>query len=235
MQQPSFSENPICHVYNRGVEKRNAFLDKNDYTRFIHDLVDFNSLEPTLHPFSSPRILKSIDDFQSEQLKQPLVKILVFTLMPNHFHLLLQSVIENGIAKFMQKLGTGYTMYFNKKYERVGCLFQGTYKTITVIQEAHFIHLPFYIHANPLDNLLPQWREGKINNFKAAAEYLENYRWSSFRDYIGKTNYPAVTQREFLLEFFRGPQNYHKEFLRWLKAMDSIYTGYTDIDNFTLE
>ena len=140
--------------------------------------------------------------------------------MPNHFHLLLQPIGENSIPQFIQKLSTGYAMYFNKKHERVGSLFQGTYKSVRVVQEAHFTHLPYYIHLNPLDLITPEWREKEIKNYKRAMKFLENYRWSSFPDYIGKKNFPSVTQREFLQEFFGGPEQYKKDTIKWLKELD---------------
>ena len=120
----------------------------------------------------------------------------------------------------MQKLGTGYTMYFNKKHERVGSLFQGRFRAVLVEQEPHFIHLPYYIHCNPLDLRFPEWREGEIRDHKRAMRFLEDYKWSSFPDYIGKKNFPSVTQREFLREFFGGPKQYKKSTLGWLREMD---------------
>ena len=108
----------------------------------------------------------------------------------------------------MQKLGTGYTMYFNQKNKRVGGLFQGRFKAVLISEEAHFIHLPFYVHTNPLD----------LNyGGSTSIDYLENYRWSSFPDYIGKKNFPSVTSRGFLLEFFGGEKEYRKEMVKWLK------------------
>ncbi len=130
----------------------------------------------------------------------------------------------------MRKLGTGYTNYFNKKYNRAGSLFQGLFKAILVNRESHFIHLPFYIHVNPLDLIAPEWRKGEIKNIKKAINFLENYRWSSFLDYIGKNNFPSVTRREFLLEFFGGPEQYKKDILLWLKKRDV-----EEIKDLTLE
>ena len=213
MFRPQFIENQIYHIYNRGVEKRDIFLDKKDYFRFIHDLFEFNDENPSINSsyyFNSNSKTIEVKP-RSTRPRKLLVEILVFTLMPNHFHLLLRQKKENGISKFMQKLGTGYTMYFNQKYERVGSLFQGRFKAILVDRQAHFIHLPFYIHLNPLENY------GGSTSLISMMNFLENYRWSSFLDYIGKKNFPSVTSREFLLEFFKGSENYKKEIFKWLK------------------
>ena len=140
-----------------------------------------------------------------------LVEILAFTLMPNHFHFILQQKKENGIVKFMQKLGTGYAMYFNKKYKRVGGLFQGSYKAVLLENDAHFIYLPFYVHANPL-----KIYRG-LTSIDGMLDFLKDYRWSSFSDYIGIKNFPSITSRKFLLEFFGGSSEYLKEMKSFLK------------------
>lgn len=212
MQKPKLINNQIYHIYNRGVEKRKIFLDKQDYYRFIHDLYEFNDQNPVLnlnYYFNSrtmevePQYLK-----RAKRQRKLLVEILIFTLMPNHFHLLLRQVKNGGVEKFMQKLGTGYTMYFNKKYDRVGSLLQGRFKAVLVNQQKHFIHLPFYIHANPVE---------LFNQVGSTINFLENYKWSSFSDYIGKKNFPSVIQKDFLLKFFGGEKEYRKEINEWLK------------------
>ena len=212
MPKPSFVENQIYHIYNRGVEKRKIFLDDHDYLRFIHDLFEFNNQDSVFNVlyYFNPKSME-VEPQYFEKERKPrklLVEILLFTLMPNHFHLLLRQKKENGIVKFMQKLGTGYTMYFNQKNKRVGGLFQGRFKAVLISEEAHFIHLPFYVHTNPLD----------LNyGGSTSIDYLENYRWGSFPDYIGKKNFPSVTSRGFLLEFFGGEKEYRKEMVKWLK------------------
>lgn len=218
MKKPRFVENEIYHIYNRGVEKRSIFADKQDYLRFIHGLFEFNNKESivnTLHYFD-PKSME-INPFYIEKERKPrklLVEILIFALMPNHFHLLIKQKKENGIIKFMQKLGTGYTMYFNKKYQRVGGLFQGRFKAALINEEAHFIHLPFYIHANPLD--LFHYRGS--TSIMEIMRFLENYKWSSFPDYIGKKNFPSVTSRELFLEFFGGEKEYQKTIKNWFET-----------------
>jgi len=208
MKKPMFAEEQIYHIYNRGVEKRNVFLDDEDYLRFIHNLFEFNDATPVLNAgyYFDPKTINSEVQKERKQRKL-LVEILVFTLMPNHFHLLLRQQRANGIVRFMQKLGTGYTMYFNKKYDRVGGLFQGRFKAVLVDKEAHFIHLPCYIHTNPL-NL----------NYRGSTsiKFLESYKWSSFLDYIGKKNFPSVTNRTFILNVFGGEEGCRKYIEDWV-------------------
>ena len=122
----------------------------------------------------------------------------------------------------MRKIGVGYANYFNQKYQRSGALLQGRYKLILVKEEAHFIHLPYYIHFNPLDLKMPDWREGEIENYQNAIKFLESYRWSSHLDYLGKKNFPSVTQREFLLKIFGGSENYKRGIQNWLKEMNLV-------------
>ncbi len=202
MKKPVFVDGHIYHVYNRGVEKRDVFLNEGDYFRFVHHLYELNDSKPVrnVHYFLNHKTgnVESRKLFGTQE-RDVLVEIFVFTLMPNHFHLILRQVQENGIVRFMQKLGTGYTMYFNKKYERVGCLFQGPFKACHILEEAHLIHLPHYIHTNPLP---------LTNNGVNPIKYLENYKWSSFPDYIGIRNFPRVTEREFLLDIFGGEEKY---------------------------
>ena len=215
-QKPQFVDNEIYHIYNRGVEKRKIFLGGKDFLRFIHSLFEFNDKNPAVNVsyYFNPLSLKTEHQNIKEERRDRklLVEVLAFTLMPNHFHLLLRQITEGGIITFMQKLGTGYTMYFNKKYERVGGLFQGRFKAVLVHTDAHFIHLPFYIHTNPVDLLY----RGSTS-IEKQINFLETYRWSSFPDYIGKKNFPSVTSRDFLLDFFRGEAAYKKATFEWLR------------------
>lgn len=219
MKKPQFSEGQIYHVYNRGVEKRSIFLSDKDYRRFIHGLFEFNDEAPVLNSGYS---FVAGDELQLEPSKNRerklLVDIMIFTLMSNHFHLLLKQRVKDGVVKFMQKLGTGYTMYFNKKYDRVGGLFQGSFKAVLVNKQAHFLHLPYYIHTNPLE--LKHYRGRTSIENGEAIKFLESYRWSSFLDYIGIENFPRVTSRGFLLKFFEGSERYRENVVDWLKNRD---------------
>ncbi len=207
----------LYHVYNRGVEKRDIFMDESDYYRFVHNLYELNDENPAYNAsYYFDKRSGTVQSNNKGERKEPrnhLVDILVFTLMPNHFHLLLRQKIENGISKFMQKLGTGHSMYFNKKYERVGSLFQGKFKAVHVNEEAYFIHLPHYIHTNPLE----------LNyRGRTSIDFLLDYRWSSFPDYIGRKNFPSVTSRGFLLDIFGGEEGYLRHTEERLGDADNV-------------
>lgn len=197
MNRLKFADGEIYHIYNRGVEKRKIFLNQRDYLRFIHGMHEFNNENPATNTLYF--LNKSYIEVQP-RYKDPLVEILAFVLMPNHFHILLKQKKDGGIPKFMQKLGTGYTMYFNKKNERVGCLFQGRFKSVLISHESQHIHIASYIHLNPLK--LFSYRGSTSIGIEEKMEFLEGYRWSSYLDYIGKKNFPELTSRSLYLGLF---------------------------------
>ncbi|MBI2055776.1 MAG: transposase [Candidatus Sungbacteria bacterium] len=222
-QKRNFVAGEIYHVINRGVDKRKLFLNDKDYLRFIHDLFEFNDTEPAdnVNYFfgKNPVFAKDVIT-KKQKSRELLVEILAFSLMPNHYHLLLRPRFDDGIVRFMKKLNMGYSLYFNEKYVRSGALFQGRYKSILVTNERHFIYLPYYIHLNPLDLAAPEWRDHKLKNHQEAIQFLDSYRWSSHLDYAGKKNFPSVTQRDFLVQCFGNSIDYRQNLEQWLKELD---------------
>jgi len=218
----SFVEDEIYHLCSRGVEKRTIFLDNKDYLRFIHDLYEFNDEAPAALLYYKQSSLQSYEvrPHRETEERKPIVELLAFALMPNHYHLLIKQLVAGGVTYFMQKLGTGYVMYFNQKYQRSGALFQGRFKAVHVERQAHFLHLPFYIHANPLDLKFPEWRERILRKPREALHFLKAYRWSSFPDYVGIKNFPSVTDRNFLSDVFGESKQYQVSTLQLLKEMD---------------
>lgn len=184
-------------------------MDNRDYLRFLHQLYELNDEDAVVNVkyYFNPETgtVESRPVYKAAKPRRLLVDILVFTLMPNHYHLMLRQTAENGITKFMQKLGTGYTLYFNKKYDRSGSLFQGRFKAVHITSSEHLIFLPHYIHSNPL----------KLNyGGSTSIEFLQRYRWSSFLDYIGIDNFPSISERQYILEMFGGESKYrlHTEY-----------------------
>jgi len=144
------------HVYNRGVDKRDIFIDDYDRIRAIESLRDYRK---------SPEGCG--------------VEILAYCLMDNHYHLLVEQTKERGMAKFMHKFGTSYTNYFNKKHKRSGSLFEGRYKRKLLESDRHLFHLFRYIHMNPLKFFDLNWKNG-LSDVEKAIQYIKDYPWSNF-------------------------------------------------------
>lgn len=219
MKKPTFVTNSFYHIYNRGVEKRDVFLNKAEYFRFIHNLFEFNDEAPASNIYYKSPSLKSYE-VQPRKNRELLVEIITYCLMPNHFHLLLRQRAEDGIVRFMQKLGTGYTMYFNQKHERVGSLFQGRFRAVLIEKEAHLLYLPHYIHLNPLDMYMPSWRDRRIMDPQKVLDFLASYRWSSYPDYTGKKNFPSLVSMQTITELFGTSRVYNDSFREWIADMD---------------
>jgi putative transposase len=168
------------HCYSRGVDKRNVFNKKADYQRFIQGLYLSNSTEP-IH--RSDLNQHSHEEIFQIPRKDTLVAIGAYALMPNHFHLLLKEKSENGIARFMQKLGTAYTMYFNIRNERVGNLFVKPFRSKHVEDDRYFKYVAQYIHLNPIELFAPKWKTGAVTNLESVEKQLKEYPYSSFQDY----------------------------------------------------
>jgi len=223
MRKINFINDQIYHIYNRGVEKRQLFMSDNDHYRFIHDLFEFNDTAPAgKYSEVRPPTVNIVK-------RDLLVEILCFCLMPNHFHLILRQLQDGGITQFMKKLGTGYSMYFNEKHERVGSLFQNRFKAILVEDDKYFLQLARYIHLNPLEMFQSDWEVDGIRDWNKANKFLESYRWSSYPDYIGKKNFPSITSRNLLQQFFKSRID-HKKFVN-----QYIIDDYYKINGLILE
>ncbi|MCM8768814.1 MAG: transposase [Candidatus Omnitrophica bacterium] len=183
-----FAEEGLYHLYARGVEKRELFLDDSDYHRFRQSLFLLNDERPAVD------IRKRLQTGETECIsgRQPLVGIVCYCLMSNHFHLLLKEIRTGGITRFLRKLATGYAMYFNEKYKRTGVLFDGRYKAKEIPNDSYLLHLTRYIHLNPLNLLLPDWKEKGVENWSDALSFLKDYRWSSLPDYLQIDNYRSI-------------------------------------------
>jgi len=223
-------ESIFYHTYNRGVEKRKIFLEDSDYWRCVHDLYEFNDKNLIINlkrRFEGNRI--SINEPVIKKPRERLLDILVWCLMPNHYHLFSAPVVENGLSRFHQKFGIGFSNYFNIKYKRSGVLFQGKYKKVRVADDTQMAQLVCYIHSNPLDLWKPGWKEKGLtgSEIQNALKFLEKeYRWSSHLDYLGIKNLPSlIGNNEFLINFFGGPEGYQKFFIDWLKYYEkNIYS-----------
>lgn len=205
MNERSHVTNEIYHVYNRGVDKRDVYSSSGDYSYFIHLLYEFNNAKKANNTKRNLDALNKDGRGSTSTIKnngrECFVDILAFCLMPNHYHLLVKQRQDDGVAKFMQKIGTGYTMYFNEKYSRSGSLFQGRYKSVHVCGDSQLLYIPHYIHLNPLS--LTNNEDHTSGN-----TFLEQYKWSSYKDYLGEKNFPSLIKKSLILDMFGGSEKY---------------------------
>ncbi len=232
-RRPIIATGEIYHIVIRAVEDLRLFRDRQDYLQMIHDLFEFNDEKPTTSKY---RVMRHIaqkrkltkNDFVNVSIKvidekrKVLLEILAFCLMPNHAHLLVRQVKDGGITKFMRKIGTGYGHYYNQKYKRMGHVFQGRYKIVHIKNDKQLITVFVYIHTNPVALTFPNWKEKGIKNFKKAVNYLENYKWSSYPDYLGNKNFLSVTSREFLIQTMGGIKERRGFVNDWLRLKKEL-------------
>jgi len=175
------------HIYNRGVEKRIIFKDEKDYKTFLSYLELY--LIPPVSGDSGVQGLSFKEKIPpSRVLKNYFgeITLLSYCLMPNHFHLILYEHTENGISKFMGKLLTAYSMYFNKKYDRSGPLFTHPFRSEHINNDSQYMYIFSYIHLNPLSIIQKNWKEDGVKNKQDAEKFLQDYQFSSYQDFIEK-------------------------------------------------
>lgn len=208
-----FGPGEFYHLYNRGTDKRVIFVNPRDYERFLALLYLCNQSEPVIFRLQG----NTFKELLSERKAEPLVDIVSYCLMPNHVHVLVHERKDNGISKFMQKVMTGYTMYFNKKYERTGALFQGTFKATHVNNDRYLSYLISYIHLNPIKLIDPLWKEAGIANTKRAKNYLQKYPYSTYLDYLGNKRIERVIiNKEAMPDFFYSGLDFERHVTEWL-------------------
>lgn len=204
------------HLYNRGVDKRKIFWDERDYRRFLSLLYLCNGTE-TVHLQNLRAGNISYEEVFSIHRGESLVAIGAYCLMPNHFHILVKEVIEGGTSLFMQKLQTGFVMYVNKRHERSGTLFEGRFKSEHVHTNNYFHYLYAYIHLNPIKILDPNWKKAGLASVEGGAEYLRQYPYSSYMDYLGVDRPESnILNREKFPDFFQDSGSFEKFHEYWL-------------------
>ncbi len=169
LRKTSLATNEIYHIYNRGVDKRDVFLNKENIYHFFDGLIEFNKLEPIGSLYENS-FKKNKQKNQLGGSTSKLVEIIAYCLNPNHFHLILKQISDKGIEKFMQKIGTSYTLYFNNKNKRSGALFQGRFKSKHIDTNEYLLYLSAYINLNNKIHNIPDDKMS-ISSIK---EYQEN-------------------------------------------------------------
>lgn len=227
-----YGEDCYYHAYNRGVNKRKIFKDKQDYTTFLSYVKDY------LSPVDSVGLLKVLADAGTSAAEKTVarkilglnnfcdrVTLLAFCLMPNHFHFLIKQKDKQAMEILMRSLMTRYTMYFNRRYGRVGTLFQSSYKAVLVETDAQLLHLTRYIHRNPLS--------GRILEGVSLYEQL-TAQPSSYPNYLKRIKQDWVKPEFILQNFSESGFDSYQDFVESYD-MDSNQETAVTIANLTID
>lgn len=187
MRKVRFAKGEFYHVYNRGVDKRSIFLDIEDMKRFYQSMEEFNTKKPIGSIFENSFAKK--DKLGSGASK--LVNFVSYCLNPNHYHFILEQVLDNGIEKFLHRLGTGYTKYFNNKHKRSGYLFQGAFKSSHINSDEYLLHVNAYVNLN-----------NRVHKIKD-----KNLNWNSWNEYVGKTK-NSFCKKDIIIGQFKSLEEY---------------------------
>jgi len=190
----TYSEDSYYHVYNRGVNKMPIFLDKQDYSVFLNLLKRYLGGKPAFD-----RKGREYPWLHNE------IELITYCLMPNHFHLFVYQHKKESMTKLLRGVCSSYTVYFNKRYERVGPLFQGKYKASLILDESYYLHISRYIHLNPKDYM--------------------NWEWSSLKYYLGVKSASWLTTGSVMEQFNFDTD----EYLKFLKDYSDYRESLADL------
>lgn len=216
MRVEPFSIGSVIHVTNRGVRGADIVRDFDDRHRFAKSLFLLNDThtDPYWHRETAELQLFERPNHWPE--REPLVRILAWTLLSNHFHLLMQEIKEGGVAKFMQRFGGSLSMCFNLKYKERGSLFQSSYHARAVDETAHMNYLVFYILIKNVFEMYPGGLVAAYDNFDRAWKWASEYQLSSFKDHISGVPSPIVDDSDGLLEGLLGRGDSSKQEMKEL-------------------
>ncbi|MEA1929652.1 MAG: transposase [Patescibacteria group bacterium] len=213
-RQIEFSVDEFYHLYNRGNDKRDIFLSSADRRRFTALLYLSNSC----HSFHFEELKNAPFDFDRGAA---LVDIGAYCLMTNHYHLLVRERQENGISQFMHRLSTGYTMYFNKRWQRRGSLFEGRFRANHAGEDRYLHYLFAYIHLNPVKMIQADWRVIGLKDKASAKDFLGQYLYSSYQDCLGlKRESGKLLAREAFPDYFSESNEFDSFLSDWLNYHD---------------
>lgn len=218
-QRPQLVNDEIYHVVSRTVSDTVVFDDEKDFYRGIFSMYEFNNdnsvnmWKRRKERFAEKKRLCPTSPTLQERDK--FVEIWVFSFMPNHLHLILKQIKDNGIVKFMKKVNGGYANYFNKKYNRKGHLFN-KFRAVHIKNDNQLKNAFVYVHTNLISLIEPGWKEKGIKNPEKVKKFLEENKRHSYPDYLGKKNFPSVTERDFLLELMSEAEGCKAEVDNWI-------------------
>jgi putative transposase len=214
-----------------------VFSDEKDFYRGIFSIYEFNNAIPTeiWERRRARNIFKKnqnvgcptphISEYQDK--RERFVDVLAFSFMPNHLHLILKQLKDGGISNFMKKVNGGYANYFNEKYARQGHLFN-KFRAVHIADDNQLQNTFVYVHTNLISLIEPGWKEKGFKNSERVIEFLENDKHHSYLDYLGKKNFPSVTQRGFLSDVMGGPSGCKTWIDAWVNHKKDL-EGWSDV------
>lgn len=202
LRRKPFLQGEFYHVFTRGIDKRQTFLDPEDMGRFFLGMNAFNTLDPIGSIYEDHFRKNPLRDKQQKTAKivkkirrDKLVNFICYCINPNHYHFILEQLVEDGIKKFMQRIGTGYTKFFNNKYKRTGSLFQTPFKAVHVDSNEYLLHLSAYVNLND-----------RVHQLGSVASKLVRSSWN---EYIGKSK-DSFCEKDIILKQFKSSKEYKK-------------------------
>ncbi len=200
----TFTEGEFYHIYNRGVDKRIIYQTTEDYLRFQQLLYIANTNEP----INVRDLKKKYDSIFEYKKETELVAIGAYCLMPNHFHILLTPLSDVAVSTFMNKLTTSYSMYFNKRYDRTGRLFEGSFKSKHIDIDEYLKYMFAYIHLNP---------QKLYGNKQDMFIQTLHYRFSSLYDYLYNNREESnILEPSRFPKYFKNARDHLDELLEWI-------------------
>jgi len=210
IRKVNFVDREYYHIYNRGNNKQKIFHSKNDYEYFLKLIFLANGDEK----FKLSCLDSGIYDTKKGD---EIVGIGAWCLMPNHFHILITQISDNGISKFMHKVLSSYSHYYNKKYDRTGFLFESKFKSEYADDDIYLKYLFSYIHLNPVKLIQKDWKEEGIKDKIKVINFLKEYKYSSFNDYLGlKRNENKILNKSLFPDYFLSRKDFVEEIFDWL-------------------
>jgi len=216
MRKDAYTVDSIIHVTKRGTRGMDIVRDDADRRRFVKSLFFLNDVHSDPHWHESTAETGMFERPAHWPEQEPLVRVLAWTLLSNHFHLLLQEIREGGTAKFMQKLGGSMSMCFNLKYKEKGSIFQSAYHARAVTEDAHIQYLMFYILIKNVLEMYPGGLAKAYLRFDDAWEWTKRYHFSSLPGFISGEHSPIVDMADGLIADMLGQRDSFKEEAREL-------------------
>lgn len=193
------------HIFNRSIEKKPIFVDSKDCTRVLVNILLFQGTTVSINPLSrAVKIIAEPRRFSREFERlcdmvneDRLVELVTFSLMKTHFHLIVHELQQDGVPRYMSRIGNSFTKYHNTRYERKGPLFEGSYNARLIDSDDYLLHASVYVHKNIGE--IEKWRGREWK-----------YPWSSLQDFIEENRWGDLLKRETILDHFESLSEYKK-------------------------